>query len=260
MCRLLGIISVDNVPFDACLLSAPRSLASLSSAHPDGWGAALYDGRTRDWLVEKRALRAAGDETFATMAPRLRGAVLVAHVRARTASAVSLANTDPFRRGKWVFAHNGTIEDLDHLRSRASRARLRECEGDTDSELLFAFLLSRLDDARVTDRGATADVDAVVSNAAAEIVERRMGTANFLLSDGAVLYAHRFGRSLHMVERRGSGAAIAIASEPLTDEAWLLFDAWTLVRFERRAGLDVAFLRGNDPRLHASDVELPFTD
>src|SRR5689334_1259776 len=111
MCRLLGIISADTVPFDRCLLSAPRSLAALSAAHPDGWGAAVYDHATGDWTVEKRALRAGGDETFAAIAPRLRGAVLVAHVRARTVGAVSLANTHPFCRGRWVFAHNGTLED-----------------------------------------------------------------------------------------------------------------------------------------------------
>ena len=261
MCRLLGIISLDNVPFGSCLLSAPRSLASLSRAHPDGWGAAFYDGRERDWRIERRPLRAVADESFASMAPRMHGAALVAHVRARTVGDSSPASPHPFRRGKWVFAHDGTIADVEQLRGLSSARRLRECTGNSDSELLFAYLLTRLDRARGTDQAATADLDAAVSDAVAEIIERRLGTATFLLSDGEVFYAHRFGGSLYMLERGGASEALVIATEPLTDDAWLPLDVWTLVRCERTTTLDVAFLRGGDPRrADASGVELPFTD
>jgi hypothetical protein len=103
----------------------------------------------------------------------------------------------------------------------------------------------------------------VISDTVAELVERRAGTANFLLSDGVVLYAHRFGRSLCLVERRGSSPAVVIATEPLTDEPWLPLDDGTLLRCDRPHGkpLEIGALRGTDPRApRKSDIELPFTD
>jgi predicted glutamine amidotransferase len=263
MGRLLGIISAETVPFDRCLLSTPTSLASLSEAHPEGWGAALYDDEKQDWTVEKRAMRASGGETFAAIAPRSRGTVLVAHLRPRNVFAASLVNTHPFRRGRWVFAHDGTIDDLDHVRAGISRGRLRECEGESDSELLFAHLLSRLDRADPTGRSTIATRDSVIHDAVTELLERRAGTVSFLLSDGDVLYAHRFGRSLHFLERRVNVHAVVIASEPLTDEPWLPLDDGTLLRCARRGREtpEIAVLRGWDPRKPSpSDIELPFTD
>jgi predicted glutamine amidotransferase len=50
-----------------------------------------------------------------------------------------------------------------------------------------------------------------------------VGAASFLFSDGERLYAHRSGRALFALERgddRRRTRSIAIASEPLTDEAW----------------------------------------
>ena len=40
MCRLLGIVSSERTSFHFSLQAAPRSLASLSSEHPHGWGIA----------------------------------------------------------------------------------------------------------------------------------------------------------------------------------------------------------------------------
>ncbi|MBX3259266.1 MAG: class II glutamine amidotransferase [Labilithrix sp.] len=259
--RVLGIISTDALPFERSLFSAPRSLASLSSVQPDGWGAAVYDRATRDWSVERHALGATGEESFASLAPRLRGNVLVAHVRSRSASPVVSAH--PFRRGRWVFAHDGTLGDRARLRSAISRERARECEGDTGSELLFAHLLSRLDDAGVTGGGPTADVDAALRDATADLVERRAGTGNLLLSDGEALYAHCLDGALHLVERAGRGRSLAlvVASEPLTDEPWLRLAEGSLLRCGGAGGLELALLRGADPRVPPkSERELPFTD
>jgi glutamine amidotransferase len=260
MSRLLGIISTEISPFERSLFAAPRSLPSLSNAQPDGWGAAVYDDGARDWRIETRALHAGGEQRLPSMAARLRGAVLVAHVRERTAGAAS-ATAQPFHRGKWVFAHDGEIAKRDYLLAGASSARLGERTGDTDSELLFAYVLTRLDRGRVTERAAASNLDAVVDSAVGELVERQVGAINFILSDGVVMYAHRYGRSLCLSERRELNPTVAIASEPLTDDAWCPLDEWTLVRCERASRLEVVFLRGADPReSRKSDIELPFTD
>ena len=52
----------------------------------------------------------------------------------------------PFDKSGWVFAHNGTIEDLGWLSGELSPERLAARREQTDSEVLFAFLLTRLDE------------------------------------------------------------------------------------------------------------------
>jgi glutamine amidotransferase len=195
------------------LRDGPRSLKVLSHAHPDGWGLAI---RTHDdWLIHRSTACAARCPEFDGLVERLETRLLIAHVRQRTVGAVTLANTHPFRRGPFVFAHNGTLRELGALVARISAARLAEVEGDTDSERLFAFILTHVDQAGDVERGVCAAV--------AELYALGdVGAATFLLSCGSRLYAHRLGRTLFTLVRRGddqTGATI-VASERLTDEPW----------------------------------------
>jgi glutamine amidotransferase len=269
MGRLLGIVSPDLIAFDRYLLSAPASLSGLdlSVMQPDGWGAAVYDVGSGGWRVEKRALRGAEgqvsrseDDSFGAVAHRLRGTVLVGSIRARTVTAAASLAAPPFRRGPWVFAHDGAIDDIEQVRRGVSASRLRECETQADGELLFAYILTFLDRGGVTAAVAISDLDAVVRDAVGEIAASRIGAVSFLLSNGAALYAHRCGRSLYLLERTGPIRLAAIASEPLTDEPWLGLGNNTLLRCEQGTSLELAMLRGTDPRAPISDVELPFTD
>jgi len=258
VCRLLAIAAESPVRFHTCLCQAPRSLASLSREHADGWGAGVYTSDT-GWVVERRTACAASDQRFSSIATELVGQMLLAHVRQRTVGAVSLSNTHPFQRNRWLFAHNGTINDMAFLRARTSAERLREREGDTDSELLFAHLLTRLDAAGLTDEPADERTDGVVATVVRELSERTaVGSFNFLLANGDVLYCNRFGRSLYLLERPASvecARTLLVASEPMTDEAWRPLSDGTLVRCDRRRELDVSYLWEVD-----CDEELPFTD
>lgn len=261
MCRLLGILAECSMPFVTCLRSAPRSLASVSHQHPDGWGAAVL-GASGAWSIQKRARCAGEDDLFTNVAATVQGVALVAHVRARTVGAVSTANTHPFQSGRWVFAHNGTVEDVEFLRSRTSPMRQRGCEGETDSELLFAFLLTRLDQRGCTEEQGSETTDVTIATAACELA--RAGSLSFVLTDGMTLYAHRLGRPLYFLDRSASPsvpAAHLFASEPITGEAWTPLSDRTLLRCRRGERLDTQFLAGWDPRtIPTSDVELPFTD
>lgn len=190
------------------------------------------------------------------------GRTIVAHLRARD----SLVQTPLCRRGRWVFAYDGTIEDPGYLRDHTSAER-RASHDDSDGQRLLAFLLTRLDAAGVTDAPADDTTDAVVAVAAAEVAGR-IGSLSFVASDGEALYALRFDRALHVLLRPPQGNAPATflaASEPPTAEDWSPLDDRTLVRCRpgRSLGrpLDVRFLLGRDPRpARASESELPFTD
>ena len=112
MCRLLGIASNETTDFKIVLREAPRSLAALSREHRDGWGIAVFDAQSRKWQIDKGAACAGEDERFHRLAVGSRGELLVSHVRQKTIGETSLANTHPFERGRWVFAHNGTVKDV----------------------------------------------------------------------------------------------------------------------------------------------------
>jgi glutamine amidotransferase len=256
MCRLLGIASSEPTEFKIVLREAPRSLAALSREHRDGWGIAVFDACARKWQVDRGIACACEDERFHRLAIGSRGELLVSHIRQKTIGDTSLANTHPFERGRWIFAHNGTVKDVDWLRATASRERLVEIEGETDSELLFAWMLTRLDEAGVTDRPADPDTDRALGAIARAGRERpNFGAFNFLLSDGTTTYAHRFGRTMFLLERHPEDAVISsrtsrdgtvlqtpwspqrtavfVASERITDEPWQSIEDGTLLRIER---------------------------
>lgn len=269
MCRLLGIVASELTEFGLVLTEAPRCLATLSREHPDGWGIAIHDASaasaSRDvslgdapWQLHKGTAPAGDDRRFHELAARSTGHLLVAHVRQKTVGPTRLENTHPFVRDGWVFAHNGTIKEQDGLRARCSGRRLREISGDTDSELFFAYVLTRLDErglVKLTDERSRVAANELIHEITSELRAARIGAFNFLLSDGQTTFAHRFGRSLFVLERGpadrvremrdvGDGASIVtkwtprrqavfVASERITDEPWREIEDGMLLRIER---------------------------
>jgi glutamine amidotransferase len=251
------------------LTEAPRCLATLSREHPDGWGIAIHDAdgaasrspaKVVDdiWHLHKGIERAEEDRRFHEVAARSQGRVLVAHIRQKTVGPTRLENTHPFVRDGWVFAHNGTVQNTCILHTGCSKARLDEIQGDTDSELLFAYLLTQLDERgllRLQGEAERASAMALLEGVTTELRAAAIGAFNFLLSDGVTSFAHRTGRSLFLLERdphdpvraRRSVApgtdlvtkwttrrhAVFIASEKITDEPWRELPDGTLLRIDR---------------------------
>jgi predicted glutamine amidotransferase len=255
MCRLLSIVSSEPANYRVVLHDAPRSLAALSKKHPDGWGLAVHADAT-GWALERSTLSACDDARFREVAEG-RGQTLIAHVRQKTVGPTSLHNTHPFLRDGFIFAHNGTVSRLDVIEAGISAKRKSELQGDTDSERLFALILSRLDAAEIRACCLTEGADDVIRSLAAELrAVTGIGSFNFLLSNGRTTYAHRFGRTLFVLTRgrgdpmlatrtaRETGAtvetgwtprrkAIFVASEALTDEPWRPVLDGTLIRMDR---------------------------
>lgn len=284
MCRLVAVVASEVTEFGLVLKEAPRSLARLSREHPDGWGVAAHGGRDslappsltaqgaegsrseHGWRLHKGTARASECSRFQAIAAYSAGTMLVAHIRQKTVGPTSVANTHPFLRDGWVFAHNGTIKDQDFVKERVSARRRAEVEGETDSEMLFALLLSRLDDAGLTHvrGGGTPEERAATTRVLGEVAtslrERNVGAFNFLLSNGGLCFVHRFGRTLFLLERRpddGPGGreestrslkswvrrrhAVLVASERLTDEAWVEVPEGAFLRIDREPVPTVAW-------------------
>jgi glutamine amidotransferase len=257
MCRLVAVVASEVTEFGLVLKDAPRSLARLSRDHPDGWGIASYGGAPRSvtasaesaadhegWHIDKGTARADQCDIFAATATRSSGTVLVAHVRKKTVGPTALANTHPFVQDGWVFAHNGTLGDLAYVRSGASAARLGQVRGDTDSEALFAFFLTRLDAAGVTGEDSPAAREratAILAEASEELRARGVGAFNYLLarafSSGESCFVHRSGRTLFFLERthlQRRDRVVLVASEKLTDEPWVQVPEGSFLRLDRR--------------------------
>jgi glutamine amidotransferase len=200
--------------------------------------------------------------------------VLIAHIRQKTVGPTSIDNTHPFTQDGWVFAHNGTIKDQAWMRDQISPERRSQVRGQTDSEQLFAFLLTRLDEAdaaTLTDAAKRETATTVLAAATAELRTRNVGSFNFLLSNGVSCFVHRFGRSLYLLERglkngtraslpprsatfgppsaaswRERRRAVLIASERLTDESWDELPEGTFLRVDRDPLPEVYWTQPNE--------------
>src|SRR5664279_683479 len=153
MCRMLGMTAARPTSVRDLLSDGARCLRALSQEHADGWGLALRRGD--DWMVHRSTACAARCPNFAS--GDLDTTIAIAHVRKKTVGELALVNTHPFRRGRFVLAHNGTVETA-ALVARTAPEHLAQIEGTTDSEKLFAFVLTQIDAVGDAERGIRAAV------------------------------------------------------------------------------------------------------
>ena len=163
----------------------------FTGPHRDGWGIAYCEGP--DLRLIKEAEAAAGSAWIAFVeAYHLRSPIVVAHVRRATVGERSYRNTQPFARelaGRMhLFAHNGWLSGIERI-SRLEPRRFHPV-GETDSEQAFCILLDRMADVwkQPGEIPSLASRLSTVSSFAEEL--RSLGPANFLYSDGEVLFAH----------------------------------------------------------------------
>ena len=259
MCELLAISSRLPAAITYSLEEFSTNGSKLRS-NRDGWGLALM--RDLDAFIIKEA-KPASDSVWVKFAAEnaIATTFAMAHVRYATRGNHTMENTHPFRRvlGRrpHLFAHNGTLDGLDELAKREPPAFLPI--GETDSELAFCMLLTRLQ-AHYRD-GETPPLDVrfeVFRETCAHL--GALGPSNFLYHDGDVLMAHAHKRiyeendelvgpkppGLHLknfrecshhhklsspgldVEVQHQQTAI-LASVPLDDEAWEDLDEGTVL-------------------------------
>lgn len=248
MCELLGLSS--NAPATVNF-SLPKLAehGAVPGTYADGWGVGYYEGL--DVRLFKEATAAADSDWVRFIAQHdLRSLLVIAHTRRATRGTRSYPNAQPFLRelaGRvHLFAHNGDLPRI--FGSKEFQPRQFNPIGETDSEHAFCVLLDRM--ALIwKDRNTTPtlrDRFLIVSSFAREL--RGFGPANFLYSDGALLFAHGHRRKhadtgrveapglvlLHKhcqngqqdivakgLSIQGDGQLVTLfASVPLTDERW----------------------------------------
>lgn len=282
MCRLYAFLALEPLRVECALIRAQNSLLSQSrgdashAENPDGWGIAYYTGPTPH--VDRRGLAAFEDLDFLADAHQIRAKVVVAHVRRGTNGSASAENAHPFRAGRWIFAHNGGISRFEEiapvLEAEIDADLIRERAGQTDSELLFLWILTRIRTLAPGVPASGAPLDAMVE-AVRGAIDRCLEPCrpedsgdlalNVVLTDGDNLVASRYHCPLHVLERdraflcevcrechchgcesdthpRAAAhgpRAIVVASEPVTREAWTEVPEGSILSVTRAAVLQV---------------------
>ena len=224
MCRWLAYsgapILLDEVLFKTDHSLIDQSLCARdthNTTNGDGFGIGWYGNRDVPGIY-KDIRPAWNDSNLQALAAQIESSMFLAHVRATTGSPVQRTNCHPFHHDKWLFVHNGLINQFDKLHRDLAFAVAPELfpfiEGTTDSELMFLLALSY---------GMNSDVKAGVARMAGmvEHLAERHGVENALqmtlgISDGESLYAFRYsteGNSRSLFHSANRDATMEIAPE-----------------------------------------------
>ncbi len=155
MCRLLGVLSPQEISASPWLVDSERSLLTQSHVTPetsqrDGWGIGWYDAENR--IHVQKGIHGAFEATekphYLVAAGSARSRLVVGHLRHASnplnlsrEQLLALVNSQPFEDGTSLFAHNGSIPFPTETRKRLGSLE-RNVQGVNDSEVLY-WLLER---------------------------------------------------------------------------------------------------------------------
>ena len=204
-------MTVEHILYetDSSLVTQVHSPQMTTFLNLAGFGMAAWDTsstRPEEPFVYRTTSLPAFDRNLRSLSQKIEATCLLAHVRGVTFGGdevVSEQNLHPFRfRGAGVaLAHNGHLREFSKMRydlvEHVRPELVRSIVGTTDSEWLYAILLSQLDEPFGTPE-ADALVDAVVKTLAIVREARaRHGIAtsspaNLFVTTGRCLVATRF--------------------------------------------------------------------
>ena len=153
MCRWLAYtgnpVSLETMLFHARHSLIDQSLYSrfgATTTNGDGFGLGWYQ-HPHDMPFRYRCIQPAWHEhNLRELSRAVSAPMFLAHVRAATHTPVQETNCHPFRHRRWMFMHNGMIEDFPRVRRDLLMAidpqLFTSLEGSTDSETMFLLAMS----------------------------------------------------------------------------------------------------------------------
>jgi glutamine amidotransferase len=185
------MLAISSEPADPVLSrELISSLFRMAGKHPHGWGLVHYVGGGP--VLVKMPVRADRSLEARKAAEETRSTMVMGHIRNASIGGHSLENTHPFVDGNWAFCHNGTIDVHSVFRQRLAPERRRRLKGETDSEVLFQWLLQNMEECGDTAQGLEDAVRSIVS-----IKGPSTTSLDFMLSDGSTLYAYNLAFKRH---------------------------------------------------------------
>jgi predicted glutamine amidotransferase len=152
MCRWLAY-SGNPIRLERALYDTDYSLVEqsrrdrLAGGYPnaDGMGLGWYGDRDDPGLY-RSTTPAWADRNLRELAGQIESRLFLAHIRAATGTPVEQTNCHPFRNGRWLFVHNGFIDNYANMRRELLLAVdptfFTGIAGTTDSELMFHLALT----------------------------------------------------------------------------------------------------------------------
>jgi predicted glutamine amidotransferase len=152
MCRWLAYSGSPVLLRDALYAPAhsliDQSLHSRLGAEAtngDGFGIGWYDEEPEPGVF--RSIEPAwNDRNLFELAGHVRSSLFFAHIRAAIGSAVQQTNCHPFRHGRWLWMHNGFVDQFLAIKRElvltVDPSLYPEIAGHADSEILFFLALT----------------------------------------------------------------------------------------------------------------------
>ncbi|HEU0303716.1 MAG TPA: class II glutamine amidotransferase [Gaiellaceae bacterium] len=132
-------------PVHSLIDQSLHSRLGVETTNGDGFGIGWYGEGDRPALFRSTE-PAWNDRNLRELAAHVRSGLVFAHIRASTGTPVQWTNCHPFRHGRWLWMHNGSIARFDDVKRELALAvdpsLFPAIEGSTDSELLFFLALT----------------------------------------------------------------------------------------------------------------------
>ncbi|WP_406099377.1 class II glutamine amidotransferase [Streptomyces sp. NBC_01013] len=201
MCRWLAYSGTSVVladllykPEHSLIDQSLHSRMGVETTNGDGYGVGWYGSERDTPAVIRDTGPAWNDRNLRELADHIRSPLFFAHVRASTGSAIQQTNCHPFRRGRWMWMHNGAVTDFHRLRRSLSLAvdpaLFAALEGSTDSEVMFYLAITFGLDQDVP--GAVARMAGLIERLGHEAGVEYPLQMTVAVSDGERLWAFRY--------------------------------------------------------------------
>lgn len=122
-----------------------HSRLGVETTNGDGFGVGWYDENNTPALF-KSIEPAWNDQNLRELAHSVRSGLVFAHIRASTGTPIQQTNCHPFRYGRWLWMHNGSIAQFHDVKRELMLAvdpsLYSDVEGSTDSEAFFFLALT----------------------------------------------------------------------------------------------------------------------